>query len=65
MAREKDVKETGDRYSGVRETRPFTYNDCGGSSLALANDFKKRCFKMADRSSVRVCNASKLTVWAR
>jgi nitrogenase molybdenum-iron protein alpha chain len=50
MATEKNVKEGGDRYSGVRETRPFTYSDCGGSSLTLVRDFKKRCFKMADRS---------------
>ncbi|MDP4177845.1 MAG: nitrogenase component 1 [Bacillota bacterium] len=37
-------------YSGVRESRPFTYNDCGGSSLDLAENFNKKCFKMADRS---------------
>lgn len=36
-------------YSGRRESRPHTYNDCGGDSQKLASDFKKRCFKMADR----------------
>ncbi|MBN7772234.1 nitrogenase component 1 [Clostridium aminobutyricum] len=36
-------------YSGLRESRPYTYNDCGGNSQQLASDFKKRCFKMADR----------------
>lgn len=37
-------------YSGIRETRPFTYNDCGGNSLELSEQFEKRCLKMADRS---------------
>jgi nitrogenase molybdenum-iron protein alpha/beta subunit len=37
-------------YSGLRESRPFTYNDCGGNSKELAGEFAKRCFKMADRS---------------
>lgn len=37
-------------YSGLRESRPFTYNDCGGKSLKLASEFGKRCLKMADRS---------------
>lgn len=39
-----------ENYSGLRESRPFTYNDCGGVSTELADGFKKRCFKMADRS---------------
>lgn len=37
-------------YSGIRESRPYTYNDCGGNSIKLAKEFDKRCFKMADRS---------------
>ncbi len=37
-------------YSGIRESRPFTYNDCGGGSRELAENFSKRCLKMADRS---------------
>lgn len=40
----------GNTYTGIRENRPNTYNDCGGSSEKLAGDFQKRCFKMADRS---------------
>jgi nitrogenase molybdenum-iron protein alpha/beta subunit len=37
-------------YSGIRESRPFTYNDCGGQSLDLASKFGDRCMKAADRS---------------
>jgi len=37
-------------YSGIRESRPFTYNDCGGNSKELAENYNKHCFKMADRS---------------
>jgi nitrogenase molybdenum-iron protein alpha/beta subunit len=37
-------------YSGIRESRPYTYNDCGGSSRELSDKFAKRCFKMAERS---------------
>jgi nitrogenase molybdenum-iron protein alpha chain len=37
-------------YSGVRESRPDTYNDLGGGSLRLAETFEKRCLKSADRT---------------
>jgi len=37
-------------YTGIRESRPFTYNDCGGNSKELADQFEKKCFKMADRT---------------
>jgi len=37
-------------YDGIRENRPNTYNDCGGNSEDLADNFGKRCFKMADRT---------------
>ncbi|MDR2808622.1 MAG: nitrogen fixation protein NifE [Spirochaetaceae bacterium] len=37
-------------YSGIRESRPYTYNDLGGHSLAIAEDYKKKCLKNADRS---------------
>ncbi|MCX7772072.1 MAG: nitrogen fixation protein NifE [Clostridia bacterium] len=37
-------------YSGIRESRSFTYNDCGGGSLELADGFRKKCLKNADRS---------------
>jgi nitrogenase molybdenum-iron protein alpha chain len=37
-------------YSGIRESRPYTYNDLGGQSAALAEDYKKNCLKNADRS---------------
>jgi len=43
-------QDAGDRYSGIRESRPYTYSDCGGNSIQLAGEFKKRCLKMADRS---------------
>ena len=46
----KQETNTGDRYSGIRESRPFTYSDCGGNSVQLAGEFRKRCLKMADRS---------------
>jgi len=31
-------------YTGIRESRPFTYNDCGGNSTELADKFDKKCF---------------------
>jgi nitrogenase molybdenum-iron protein alpha chain len=37
-------------YSGIRESRPYTYNDCIGNSRELSGNYTKRCFKMADRS---------------
>ncbi|MDR1902464.1 MAG: nitrogen fixation protein NifE [Treponema sp.] len=37
-------------YSGIRESRPYTYNDLGGTGCDLANDFDKKCIKNADRS---------------
>lgn len=37
-------------YSGIRETRPYTYNDCGGQSGPLSQKFKKRCLADADRT---------------
>ncbi|MDR2360032.1 MAG: nitrogen fixation protein NifE [Oscillospiraceae bacterium] len=37
-------------YSGIRESRPYTYNDLGGKSLRLADDFNKKCLKNADRT---------------
>lgn len=37
-------------YSGIRESRPYTFNDCGGNSQELTKEFGKRCFKMADRT---------------
>jgi nitrogenase molybdenum-iron protein alpha/beta subunit len=37
-------------YSGIRESRPNTYNDCGGNSRDLASEFGKRCLKSADRT---------------
>jgi len=37
-------------YSGIRERQPFRYNDLGGQSRALAEGFRGRCLKAADRS---------------
>lgn len=37
-------------YSGIRESRPHTYNDCGGTSRQLSSEFGKRCLKSADRT---------------
>ncbi|MDR1135860.1 MAG: nitrogen fixation protein NifE [Clostridiales Family XIII bacterium] len=37
-------------YSGVRELRPYTYNDLGGDSMRLAGNFEKKCLKSADRT---------------
>jgi nitrogenase molybdenum-iron protein alpha chain len=37
-------------YSGIRESRPDTYNDLGGTGSELAGNFNKRCIKHADRS---------------
>jgi nitrogenase molybdenum-iron protein alpha/beta subunit len=37
-------------FNGIRESRPYTFNDCGGNSKELSGKFTKRCFKMADRS---------------
>ncbi len=37
-------------YSGIRESRPNTFNDCGGNSRELASEFGKRCLKSADRT---------------
>lgn len=37
-------------YSGIRESRPYTYNDLGGRSRELAEKFGDRCLKAADRS---------------
>lgn len=38
------------KYSGIRESRPYTYNDCAGDSVELSEKFGKRCLKEADRS---------------
>ena len=37
-------------YSGIRESRPNTFNDCGGNSRKLSSEFEKRCLKAADRT---------------
>lgn len=37
-------------YSGIRESRPNTFNDCGGYSRKLSSEFEKRCLKAADRT---------------
>lgn len=37
-------------YSGIRESRPNTFNDCGGYSRELSSEFGKRCLKAADRT---------------
>jgi nitrogenase molybdenum-iron protein alpha chain len=37
-------------YSGIRESRPQTFNDLGGSSVWIAGEYKKSCLKNADRS---------------
>jgi nitrogenase molybdenum-iron protein alpha chain len=37
-------------YSGIRESRPNTFNDCGGNSRKLSSEFEKRCLKSADRT---------------
>jgi nitrogenase molybdenum-iron protein alpha chain len=37
-------------YSGIRETRQYTYNDLGGGSLRISDDFDSRCLKAADRT---------------
>ncbi len=38
------------KYDGIRENRPFTYNDLGGKSSELEEGFNKRCLKAADRT---------------
>lgn len=40
----------GEIYSGIRESRPHTYNDLGGSSKTIEYEFDKKCLKRADRS---------------
>lgn len=40
----------GEVYSGIRESRPYTYNDIGDRSQALEVNFEKGCLKRADRS---------------
>lgn len=40
----------GEIYSGIRESRPNTFNDLGGSSKMIEDDFDKKCLKKADRS---------------
>jgi nitrogenase molybdenum-iron protein alpha chain len=37
-------------YSGIRESRPFTYNDLGGDSRHISDNFGKKCLKAADRT---------------
>lgn len=37
-------------YTGIRESRPYTYNDCGGDSLELSDAFRRRCLFAADRT---------------
>lgn len=37
-------------YTGMRESRPDTFNDCGGYSRELSSEFGKRCLKAADRT---------------
>ncbi|MDR3278758.1 MAG: nitrogen fixation protein NifE, partial [Oscillospiraceae bacterium] len=39
-----------EKYSGIRESRPYTYNDLGGSSAELVDNFEKKCLKAADRT---------------
>ncbi|GHU82237.1 nitrogenase [Clostridia bacterium] len=38
------------KYSGIRESRPNTYTELGGSNTQIANDFDKKCIKNADRT---------------
>jgi len=40
----------GEIYSGIRESRPHTFNDLGDTSPNLEQDFNKGCLKKADRS---------------
>jgi nitrogenase molybdenum-iron protein alpha chain len=40
----------GEIYSGIRESRPNTYNDLGLNSRELENDYDKGCLKRADRT---------------
>lgn len=40
----------GEIYSGIRESRPNTFNDLGDSSQQLEQNFEKGCLKRADRS---------------
>ncbi|MDR1217395.1 MAG: nitrogen fixation protein NifE [Oscillospiraceae bacterium] len=37
-------------YSGIREQRPYTYNDLGGESVRIAEDFEGRKLCGADRT---------------
>lgn len=40
----------GEIYSGIRESRPNTFNDLGDSSQNIQQNFDKKCLKRADRS---------------
>ena len=40
----------GETYSGIRESRPNTFNDLGDSSKNIQENFDKGCLKRADRS---------------
>ena len=46
-------------YSGIRESRGFSYYDLGGSSKTLAENFEKQCIANAERSFAqgRMCSA--------
>ncbi len=46
-------------YSGIREQRPQTYYDLGGSSRIIAGNFEKQCIASAERSFAqgRMCTA--------
>ena len=38
------------KYDGIRENRPYTYNDAGGQSGDFEEGFRKKCLKNADRT---------------
>ena len=38
------------KYDGIRENRPYTYNDAGGQSSDFEQNFRKKCLKNADRT---------------
>ncbi len=44
------MAERKTRYDGIREHRPYTYNDLGDSNSVITEEFEKKCIKKADRT---------------